>query len=462
VRARGSSSRNRPSRSASRSCAPRTWWIIRASRSSSSACCASCTPASARATGTARRHAGGRFATSSPLALHARFDALCAHFGGRGWRSWPAQYRDPRGAAVERFAREQAGEVEFYLYLQWLADEQLASAQRLARSHGMLIGIYRDLAVGVDGDGADAWAARELYRSEASVGAPPDALALQGQDWGLPVLDPEVLRARGYRDFAQLLRLNMRHCGALRIDHVMALMRLWWVPRGAGADAGAYVSYPLEDLLGILALESERNRCLVIGEDLGTVPERMRKAMPAARVLSYRVLYFEKEHDGRFKAPARYPPLALATVTTHDLPPIASWWEGADLALRERLRLFPSETVRARSRVERTADRKALLEALAAQQLLPDEPDPDSAAYTQMSWELAAAIQVYLARSACALMAVQAEDLLLMRDPVNLPGTSTEHPNWQRKLSRSIEELFASERVRELCRRLRAERKRDP
>jgi (1->4)-alpha-D-glucan 1-alpha-D-glucosylmutase len=392
------------------------------------------------------------------LAMHALFDSLCAHFGGSGWRRWPQAYHDPGADAVRAFAREHAEEVEFHAYLQWLAEEQLEAAQAEARSRGMQLGLYRDLAVGVDPEGADAWAGQQLYRSGATVGAPPDALALQGQDWGLPPIDPGALQARAYEDFARLLRANMRHCGALRIDHVMALMRLWWVPAGARADAGAYVAYPFDDLLGVLALESERNRCLVIGEDLGTVPEQVRAALPAAGVYSYRVLYFEKEADGSFTPPGRYPALATATVSTHDLPTLVSWWEGADLVLRDRLALFPTPEIRRHCYAERSADRRALLRALAAERLLPREPDPDSAAYTQMSFELAAAIHAWLAHSAAALLTVQAEDLLLIRDPVNVPGTSTEHPNWRRKLTRDVDALFTGTAVQALCRRLRAGR----
>jgi (1->4)-alpha-D-glucan 1-alpha-D-glucosylmutase len=392
------------------------------------------------------------------LFLHALFDTFSAHFGGSGWREWPDDYRDPGSGAVRAFAREHAQEVELYEYLQWLADEQLAVAQAEAHSRGMLLGLYRDLAVGIDAGGADAWGGQRLYRSGATVGAPPDALALRGQDWGLPAPDPESLRARAYADVVRLLRANMRHCGALRIDHVMALMRLWWVPSGAGAEAGAYVAYPFDDLLGILALESERNRCLVIGEDLGTVPERVRSTLPASGVYSYRVLYFEKDANGAFREPARYPSLAMATVTTHDLPPLVSWWEGSDLALRDTLALFPTPEIRRHCYVERAADRRALLRALAADGLLPHEQDPDSPAYTQMSIELAAAIHAWLARSAAALMTVHAEDLLLLRDAVNVPGTTTEHPNWRRRLAREVDALLAVRQAHVLCERVRAER----
>jgi (1->4)-alpha-D-glucan 1-alpha-D-glucosylmutase len=396
------------------------------------------------------------------LGRHALYDALSAHFGGTGWQGWPEAYRDPEGEAVRQYAQAHADEVALHAYLQFVADEQLAAAQAEAHAAGMRIGLYTDLAVGVDAGGADAWAAQTLYRTGASVGAPPDPLALHGQDWGLPPVDPRALRARGYRDFAAMLRANMRHCGALRIDHVMSLLRLWCVPGGARADAGAYVGYPFEDLLGIVALESERNQCLVIGEDLGTVPDAIRDTLPAAAVHSYRVLWFEKHADGRFRAPHEYPRRALAVVTTHDLPTLASWWEGTDIALREGLGLYPSPDVGPRCRDERARDRQALLAALSAEGLLPDGAAPDRAGETPMTDALAEAVHAYLARGASALMAVQMEDLLAMRDAVNVPGTSTEHPNWRRRLTLEVEPAFANETVRRLCARIGAERGRGP
>ena len=276
------------------------------------------------------------------LRLHAIYDALDGHLRLQGpqywgWPSWPEDYRDPSSPVVNRFARERAQDVEYFLYLQWLAADQLREAQATARELGMAIGLYGDVAVGANSAGSETWSNRHLYRQGASVGAPPDALALKGQDWGIPPQDPNELRAQQYQPFIGLIRNNMRHVAALRLDHVMSLYRLWWVPRGLLSKDGTYVHYPLEDLIAIMALESERNECLVIGEDLGTVPEAMTLAMEHYRAYHYKVLLFEQEPSGRFKPPDAYVPTALAVVTTHDLPTLRGWWEEGDLALRDRL-----------------------------------------------------------------------------------------------------------------------------
>jgi glycogen operon protein len=207
------------------------------------------------------------------------------------WRTWPAELRDANGPAVEQFAGAHAERVTFRAWLQWLADTQLGAAARAAREAGMAIGLYRDLAVGADRDGAETWSNPHAVVSGAQVGAPPDIHNPAGQDWGLPPFNPRALREEGYRSFIELVRANMRHAGGLRIDHVMALQHLYWVPRGSTPADGAYVAYPLDDLVGILALESRRHQCLVVGEDLGTVPEGFRERMAAANILSYRVLF---------------------------------------------------------------------------------------------------------------------------------------------------------------------------
>ena len=269
-----------------------------------------------------------------------------------------------RSAGARAFEAAHAEAVEFYAWLQWLADEQLGAAQRLARELGMAIGLYGDYAVGVNPSGAETWSDQALYRKGAGVGAPPDALALKGQDWGIPPQDPNVLVAEQYRPFRHLIAANMRHFGALRLDHVMALFRQWWVPVGLGATDGGYVHYPLDDLMSVLALESERHACLVVGEDLGTVPPEMSHAMAERAVYSYRVLLFEKSADGSFHRPDEYPRRAIATVTTHDLPTLNGYWSASDIELRQRLHLYPSDEVRQRVQRERVLDRAALLAAL--------------------------------------------------------------------------------------------------
>jgi 4-alpha-glucanotransferase len=313
----------------------------------------------------------------------------------------------------------------------------------------MAIGLYGDYAVGVNPAGSETWSDQQVYRMGAGVGAPPDPLALKGQDWGIPPQDPHALIAERYRPFRDLVAANMRHFGALRLDHVMALFRQWWVPVGVGATDGGYVHYPLDDLMSVLALESAQHRCLVVGEDLGTVPDEMRHAMADGAVYSYKVLLFEKHADGRFCRPEEYVRRAIATVTTHDLPTLRGYWEGRDLDLRDRLSLFPGEEIRQYVLDERVRDRAQLLAALDSVGLRPADCSGPTATYSET---LARAIHLYLARSSAALVVLQAEDLMGMADPVNVPGTSHEHANWQRKVTESLEDLFARESVGRLFR----------
>ncbi|MET0657042.1 MAG: 4-alpha-glucanotransferase [Steroidobacteraceae bacterium] len=379
------------------------------------------------------------------LRLHALYDALDEHFRRQspdywGWPSWPDEYRDPLSPAVRKFAQAHAGEVEFHCYLQWLAEEQLAQAQKLARERGMALGLYGDVAVGVNSAGSETWANPTLYRQKAAIGAPPDPLALMGQDWGIPPQDPYELREQQFAPYAQMLRNNMRHIAALRLDHVMALFRLWWVPRGFASKDGAYVHYPLDALMSILALESERNRCLVIGEDLGTVPDEVRDAMHRFDVYHYRVLLFEKQKDGQFKPPMEYAPNSLATVTTHDLPTLKGWWESGDIELREALKLFPNERLRDETRAARTQDRAQLMRAMAREGLWHWQPHEPLPAYSPA---LARAIHAYLGLSRANVALIQLEDLIGMSDAVNVPGTSDEHANWQRKMTLDTKDIFA-------------------
>jgi 4-alpha-glucanotransferase len=369
----------------------------------------------------------------------AVFEALHEHALASGWgwswRHWPEPFRNPHSIEVARFAEEHRHRIELAQFRQFEADRQLGEAQRRARAAGMAIGLYRDLAVGVDPSGAEAWADQELLTPGASIGAPPDALNLKGQNWGLVPLSPVALRRRAYAPFIAALRSNMRHAGALRIDHVMALRHLYWIPEGAAPDAGAYVRYPFEDLLRILCLESRRDRCAVIGEDLGTVPEGFRERMHEAGVLSYRVLFFERREDGSFLPPSHYPESAAATVATHDVATLRGWWEGRDIAWRDRLDLYPSEESRRRDHEERAHDRQLLLEALKREGLGADPADEEA---------LAEAVHRFLARAPSLLMLIQAEDVAGEIEQPNLPGTVDEHPNWRRRLPISVEALLAS------------------
>ncbi|SMH45260.1 malto-oligosyltrehalose trehalohydrolase [Azospirillum agricola] len=375
------------------------------------------------------------------LRRFAVFQALRERFaaeGKAGWQGWPVELRDASSPAVAGFAEQNRVRVDFFAWLQWVADEQLRAAAARASDLGMAIGFYRDLAVGADGGGAETWMAPEVVVGTARVGAPPDLFNPAGQDWGLPPFHPRALREAGYRPFIELLRANMRHAGALRIDHAMALQHVYWIPEGHSPGEGAYVAYPMEDLVGILALESQRNRCLVVGEDLGTVPDGFRERMTEAGILSYRVVVFEWTEDGGFKGPDDYPSLALATFGSHDLATLRGWWEGHDIALKEEKGLYPAADEAGKQRDRRRADRGALIDALRAAAIpLPagfgaDSPYDDA---------LGHAVHGFLARTGSALAMVQLDDLTGERAQVNLPGTVDQYPNWRRKLSLTLEEL---------------------
>jgi (1->4)-alpha-D-glucan 1-alpha-D-glucosylmutase len=387
-------------------------------------------------------------ASGRALRLHALYETLQEHFHGAdphvsGWLQWPAAYRDPLHPAVTRFERDHLERTEFYEYLQWNASLQLTAVARKAQEAGMDLGIYADLAVSVAPDGAEVWSGQDIYALEASVGCPPDPLGPTGQDWGLPPLVPHRLAEAAYEPFIQLLRMNMAQPGALRLDHVMGLRRLFWIPRGGKAADGAYVAYPFEDLLGILALESHRNRCLVIGEDLGTVPDEVRHAMFRERILSYKVLIFEREHGGDFKAPQRYEPQALVAATTHDLPTLAGFWTARDLALREELGLFADLGQRDGELWNRGEDRHRLLAALEREGLKP--AGIVSPFGSTMPAGLAEAVHAFLARTPCKVMVVQVEDVLGVDTPVNIPGTCAEYPNWRRRLPTNLEDMPQTE-----------------
>src|SRR6185503_6644622 len=309
------------------------------------------------------------------LRQHALFEALQDHFHREdksvwGWPVWPEAYRRPDSPEVARFAEIHAERVELYQYLQWQVALQLEQAAAHAQALELPVGLYQDLAISVDRGGAESWAHQDLYAVGASVGAPPDEVNLTGQNWGLPPLRPARLRAARYDPFIATLRANMRYAGALRFDHVMGLARLYWIPPGASAADGAYVHYPFDDLLSILALESHRNRCMVIGEDLGTVPDEVRTGLARTGVLSYRLLYFERTAAGDFKAPADYPVDALVAATTHDLATLPGYWEGHDLELRHELGLFSSEAQRQQYVANRTEERARLARALDQKKLL--------------------------------------------------------------------------------------------
>ncbi|MCK1066931.1 4-alpha-glucanotransferase [Pluralibacter gergoviae] len=379
-----------------------------------------------------------------------------------GWPAWPEAYRDIHSGKVKAFCREHADEVDFFLWLQWLAHGQFADCWQVCLQQQMPIGLYRDLAVGVAEGGAETWCDRELYCLKASVGAPPDILGPLGQNWGLPPMDPHVIVARAYEPFIALLRANMQNCGALRIDHVMSVLRLWWIPYGETADRGAYVHYPVDDLLAILALESKRHQCMVIGEDLGTVPPEIVGKLRKSGVYSYKVLYFESDHRKVFRRPQDYPAQSMAVATTHDLPALRGWWDSGDLSLGKTLGLYPDDEVLRGLYQEREQAKQGLLEALHKAGCLPKRAG-HRASLMGMTDTLNRGMQRYIADSGSALLGLQPEDWLDMAGPVNVPGTSSQYKNWRRKLTVPLEAMFADPRVnrliKDLDRRRRAAKK---
>jgi 4-alpha-glucanotransferase len=385
-----------------------------------------------------------RCAGGESLRRSCVFQALRQHFieidaDLADWHRWPEEFRDATSQQLLRFEEENRHEVEFMAWLQWIADEQLGAVGQAADAAGMAIGLYRDFAVSCDRAGAETWVNPRVFLQGACVGAPPDVFNPAGQNWRLPPMDPAAMQAEAYASFIELLRANMRHAGGLRIDHVMGLQHLYCIPDGAQPSAGAYLSYPLDDLVGILALESHRNRCLVVGEDLGTVPEGFRKKMEQAKILSYRVLFFEQEAESRgFVPPSQYPQLSLAVAGSHDLPTLRAWWEERDIELKARLGLFPSGDALASSRALRQRDRKALLRALGNEGLLPSD--------AEISVEdFATAAHRFLGRTGSTLAMAQLDDLLDEIDPVNVPATSTEYPNWRRKYTKTLEEIASQD-----------------
>jgi 4-alpha-glucanotransferase len=404
----------------------------------------------------ARGQEFGQFvaAGGKSLARFGQFSALADHLQQGDWRHWPEPYRHPESPAVAEFAREHLREVEFFQYGQWLAATQLGQVCQEAQKQGLPFTLYEDLALGASPGGFDTWAHQELFARGPAIGAPPDAFNPQGQNWGLPPLIPERLRASGYQLFIDTLRANLPPGGMLRMDHVMGLFRLLWIPQGAEAARGAYVTYPARELLAILALESVRRRALIIGEDLGTVPPRIRRELGKAGVFSYRVFYFERDGHRHFLAPEAYPARAMATVTTHDLPTLAGFWQGHDLALKRTLNLYPEARLAEADAAAREQDRRFLLEDLKHRGLLPEGAVFEPGAGDSCPLELRAAVLEYLARSEAALMEVRLEEIFGVPEQQNLPGTQTEHPNWRVKFPLTLDQMEQAPELSRLAARL--------
>ena len=372
---------------------------------------------------------------------HARFEAIHGTFfardGARGWPEWPEDLHDPASPAVAAFAAEHQDEVAFHIFVQWLADRSLARAHEAAQAAGMPVGLITDVAVSMDPGGSHAWSRPQDLLAGLNIGAPPDAFQAKGQDWGVTTFSPRALAASGYEGFLATLRSAMRHAGGVRIDHILGLRRLWVVPHGAGPTEGAYLTYPMQDLMRLIALESHRQGVLVIGEDLGTVPAGLRDTLAEGGVRGMQVLLFEQDEAGAFKAPEQWSRRACAMTTTHDLPPIAGWWRGTDIDWRVQLQPDADEDQALALQSERETQRTALWVAFCAAGCAEgDRPSAD-----QTGPVVDAAIG-FLAKTPSELAILPIEDLLGLEAQPNLPGTTTEHPNWRRRLAGPAEALF--------------------
>ena len=378
------------------------------------------------------RRAGGE-----ALQSHCLYETLHGHYAKslgaeHGWQDWPAPMHEPSASAAQAFARQSAAEMRFHAFMQWLADEGLRKAQMAARESGMTIGLIADLAIGTDARGSQAWCAPQDILQGATVGAPPDLFQASGQNWGLTAFSPRALREKAFQPFLSILRRALTHAGGVRIDHVLGLARMWLVPQGASADQGAYLSYPLNDMLGLLALESHRHKAIVVGENLGTVPAGFNDLLSKKGVLGTSVLWFEREKESpqRFMSVSDWPADSMATTTTHDLPTVTGWWRGTDIDWRQRLGQLEAEELE-EARSEREEDKRLLA------QMLPTRPDTADEAPVPDVLE-------WVAASPAPLCVFPIEDLLGMAEQPNMPGSppAGEHPNWLRRLSPDVGSLF--------------------
>jgi len=389
------------------------------------------------------------------LLAFACFETLRARFEGKPWPEWPEPWPHPRTANLRELRETDRAACEFHEFVQWVADRQLQTCKETARRCGMPIGLYVDLAVGIHPHGADAWSEQDCVLPNVSVGAPPDEFNPAGQNWGLAPFNPGALPENDFALLRALMRSTMRHAGAIRLDHVLGLKRLFMIPSGHSAADGAYVRFPFEPSLQAIAQESQAARCIVIGEDLGTVPEGFRETLARWGIWSYRVMLFERDEEGRFRAPESYPVEALATFNTHDLPTLRGWLEGADLRTKRRLGLDPGESDEARARAQQHL--REILQARAVDHLAPLIPGQagiqSEAAGSPLSGGRAerrtinelAAVAAFLAQMPCRLVAIAIDDILGECEQINIPGTVDEHPNWRRKLPVALEDMEGHE-----------------
>lgn len=376
---------------------------------------------------------------------------LLSELHGSDWHDWPAELHDPHGAAVARVRREHADRIDFHMWLQWIADQQLSTAQSCGTDAGMPVGLICDLAVGVNGSGADAWMLNGLFAREMNVGAPPDPFNQAGQDWGQPPMRPDVLEQMAYAPLREMVSNALRHAGGVRIDHIMGLFRLWWVPRGLGPRHGAYVRYNHEAMVGVVALEAYRAGALVIGEDLGTVEPWVRDHLASRGILGTSIMWFETGPDGRPRQPQQWREHAMSSVTSHDLPPTSSYLRGDHVELRDRLGLLTESVDEERENARR--ERETWLASLRQQGVLEaDEDDPE---------QVTLAMHTLLTRTPSKVINATLTDAVGDPRTQNLPGTEDEYPNWRVPLSGPdgepvyLEDLYSSDRVARMAKVLR-------
>jgi 4-alpha-glucanotransferase len=382
---------------------------------------------------------------STLLEDHACFEALHAErlrvdTTAWSWSEWPVQWRDPHSDAVRAFAAQNKNEIAFHCFLQWIADRSLAAAQDQAKRAGMRIGLVADLAVGMSGAGSHAWTSQQDILVGLEIGAPPDQYNTKGQNWGLTTFSPRALSRGGFAPFIATLRACLRHAGGVRIDHAMGLLRLWVVPRGADPSQGAYLTYPIDDLMRLTALESNRRGAIVIGEDLGTVPAGFRERLAATGIYGMRVLWFERER-ARFAPPQAWSADTAAMTSTHDLPTVAGWWRGSDIETRAQIGLVEDKE---KEEAERIKERRSLWRAFrragAAVGKLPAPATP---------LPVTDAAVKFVATTPSQLTLLPLEDALALEEQPNLPGTIDQHPNWRRRYAGKAEELLKLPGVRQ-------------
>ena len=374
---------------------------------------------------------------------------------GVGFKSWGKAYDSPDTAQAKKFAREHADRIRYFKYLFWLADAQFKAASEACEAANLGVGLYQDLAVGVAAESAETWGAQELFAVDLSIGSPPDMFNADGQRWGVAPMRPEVMKQEAYATYRRILSANMKRAGAVRIDHVMGLARLFCIPDGV---AGAYVLYPFADMVGIVALESHRNKCLVVGEDLGVVPSFFREALAEAGILSFRVCRYERTPDGRYIPPASYPESALVAAGTHDMPTLTGWWTGGDIDAARKIGLMDEQKEQS-ARAERYGDRFALVEALSRVGLwFVESENFESQINGVLPPKMIEKVYTYLAQAPCQVFLVQLEDVLHQAEQMNMPGTCDEYPNWRFKLPKTIEELDSDENMEKIANILKAAR----